>query len=143
MLDARAFDDCRNCLCQAARSAARNATGVFDRQFEAHGLRITQFTILANLILRGPTALTALAEALGVDRTTLTRNLRPLTQNGWIQIGPDKRDARTHLISITASGRKIAEAALPAWRKSQKAVADSLGAADVAALRRLAKAMPD
>jgi DNA-binding MarR family transcriptional regulator len=140
MSDAAAFADCRNCLCQASRNAARGVTAVFDRHLRPHGLRVTQFTILANLIIRGATPVTALAEALGADRTTLTRNLALLERNGWIEMRADDDDARTHLVVATAKGRAVAQDALPAWRKAQDAVAAALGGADVAALRRLANA---
>jgi DNA-binding MarR family transcriptional regulator len=140
MSDASAFADCRNCLCQASRSAARGVTAVFDRHLRPHRLRVTQFTILANLILRGATPVTTLAEALGADRTTLTRNLALLERNGWVETRTDENDARTHLISATATGRAVASEALPAWRAAQVAVAAMLGVADVAALRRLANA---
>ena len=140
MTNPAAFADCPNCLCQASRSAARGVTAVFDRHLAACGMRITQFTILANLVLRGATPITVLAEALGVDRTTLTRNLALVEREGWIATRADRDDARTHLVSITAKGRVAAEAALPAWRAAQAAVAAALGGADVAALLRLASA---
>jgi DNA-binding MarR family transcriptional regulator len=140
MSDAAAFADCRNCLCQASRSAARGVTAVFDRHLRPHGLRVTQFTILANLILRGATPMTALAEALGADRTTLTRNLALLERNGWVETRTEESDARTHLVSATEKGRALANDALPDWRKAQAAVAAMLGVADAAALLRLANA---
>jgi DNA-binding MarR family transcriptional regulator len=140
MSDAAVFADCRNCLCQAARSAARGVTAVFDRHLRPHGLRVTQFTILANLILRGAAPVTALAEALGADRTTLTRNLALLERNGWIETRTDGNDARRHLVSATAKGRAVADDALPAWREAQAAVAATFGGADVAALRRMVDA---
>ena len=141
MTDAADFADCRNCLCQASRSAARGLSAVFDRHLRPHGVRITQFTILANLILRGATPVAALAEALGVDRTTLTRNLALLERNGWIETRADESDARTHLISATAKGRAVARDALPGWREAQSAVAAAIGGADAAMLARLANAM--
>jgi DNA-binding MarR family transcriptional regulator len=140
MNEMAAFADCPECLCQASRSAARSVTNVFDRHLRPHGLRVTQFTILANLILRGATPVTALAEALGMDRTTLTRNLSLLGQSSWVETRNDENDARTHLVSATAKGRAAANDALPAWREAQDSVAAMLGGADVAALRRLANA---
>lgn len=140
MTDAAAFADCRNCLCQASRSAARGITAVYDQHLRPHGLRVTQFTILANLILRGATPMTTLAEALGADRTTLTRNLALLARNGWVETHADESDARTHLVSVTTKGRAVADQALPAWRAAQAAVTARLGGADVATLRRLANA---
>ncbi|MFZ3177301.1 MAG: MarR family winged helix-turn-helix transcriptional regulator [Methylovirgula sp.] len=138
MNDMAAFSDCRSCLCLASRSAARGVTTVYDRHLRPHGLRITQFTILATLALRGATPITALAKSLGMDRTTLTRNLSLLEVNGWAQTRNDEDDARTHLVSVTAKGRAIAHNALPAWRRAQEAVAAAFGAVGVATLRRLA-----
>jgi DNA-binding MarR family transcriptional regulator len=138
MDDIAAFSDCRNCLCSASRSAARGVTSVYDAHLRPHGLRITQFTILSNLVLRGATPVVALAKWLGVDRTTLTRNLSLLESNGWIKTRSDEDDARTHLVSLTAKGRAIARDALPAWREAQDSVVAAFGAADVAALYRLA-----
>jgi DNA-binding MarR family transcriptional regulator len=115
-------------------------TAVYDRHLRPHGLRITQHTILSNLILRGATPMTALAKYLGMDRTTLTRNLALLEANGWTQTRGDEDDARTRLVYITDKGRAIARDALPAWRKAQKDVASKIGAADMAALHRMANA---
>jgi DNA-binding MarR family transcriptional regulator len=138
MNDRESFSDCRNCLCLSSRSAARGITAVYDRHLRPHGLRITQFTILAMLVLRGATPISALAKSLGMDRTTLTRNLALLEANGWAQIRRDEDDARTHLVSVTVEGRAIARKALPAWRKAQERVAAAFDAANVAALHRLA-----
>lgn len=133
-----AFSDCRDCLCQASRSAARSVTTVYDQYLRPHGLRITQFTLLSNLILRGAVPMTTLAKILGVDRTTLTRNVALLEENGWIRTRVDDDDARMHLVAITASGRAVAQRALPAWREAQENVAAAFGATGVAALHRLA-----
>jgi DNA-binding MarR family transcriptional regulator len=136
--DAAVFLDCRDCLCQASRSAARSVTTVYDQYLRPHGLRITQFTILSNLILRGATSMTTLAKFLGVDRTTLTRNIALLAENGWVRTKLDDDDARLHLVTITDQGRAVAQRALPAWREAQSNVAAAFGATGVAALHRLA-----
>ena len=112
---------------------------MFDRHLRPHGVRATQFTILVNLMLRGGTPITELAEALGMDRTTLTRNIALLSANGWADSRLADEDARAHVISVTDRGRAVAFAALPAWRKAQASVAEALGATEVAALRRLAR----
>jgi DNA-binding MarR family transcriptional regulator len=88
------------------------------------------------LALRGATPILALAKSLAMDRTTLTRNLSLLESKGWIATRDDKNDARSHLASVTARGRAVAHAALPAWREAQSAVAAALGS-DAAALQRL------
>ena len=131
--------ECRDCLCLASRSAASGITAVYDQHLRPHGVRITQFTILVMLMLRGGTAISALAKALGMDRTTLTRNVGLLEANGWVQGRTDGEDARIHIIAVTPKGRAVVRAALPAWRMAQDNVAAALGPGGVGALRRLAR----
>lgn len=138
MTDATFLAECRSCLCLASRSAARRVTAVYDRHLRTHGLRSTQFSILSNLAVRGPTLITALAGFLGMDRTTLTRNLALLESNGWVDVRPEAGDARTRLVSVTRSGLALARKALPAWRAAQHEVAGAFGPAGVAALHKLA-----
>jgi DNA-binding MarR family transcriptional regulator len=132
------FVDCQHCLCLAARTAARGITSVYDEALRSYGLRATQFTTLATLIARGAMPLVSLAKSLGMDRTTMTRNLALLESKGWTQTRIDEDDARTHLISVTAKGRALAQKAVPAWESAQARIASKFGAADVAALHRLA-----
>jgi DNA-binding MarR family transcriptional regulator len=138
MTEASDFAECRNCLCMASRSAARGITAVFDRRLRPHGVRATQFTILTTLMLRGATPVGALANFLGMDRTTLTRNAAVLAARGWVAAAPHGEDARSHVLKVTSSGQAKAREALPAWRKAQESVSNAFGARGVAALRRLA-----
>ena len=70
-----------------------------------------------------------LAGFLGLERTTLSRNLRPLLARGWLSVEEDE-DRRVRIVKITAVGRAAARAALPHWRKAQ-----ALAAAKIADLR--------
>ena len=90
------------------------------------GLKATQFTLLAVLAGRGDLPLTKLSEILVMDRTTLTRNLKPLLAKGWLEIGREK-DERIRLISITDAGRSIVAEATPLWREAQTRVTKKLG----------------
>ncbi|MGO9743036.1 MAG: MarR family winged helix-turn-helix transcriptional regulator [Roseiarcus sp.] len=131
--------ECRGCLCTASRSAARGITAVFDRHLRPHGLRTTQFTILVNLMLRGPTAVGALARLLGLERTTLTRNVAILVGKGWARVETDAADSRSHIISVTSEGESIVSEAFAAWRDAQRRVASILGDSDVEAVRRVSR----
>ena len=131
---------CATCLCVASRQAARAITSVYDRRLRPHGIRITQFTILANLMLRGPTALGVLAKKLGLERTTLTRNLALLDARGWVVIRPGDADSRSRIITVTGAGRALVHEAFPDWRKAQQQASDAFGQASVAALHKLAGA---
>lgn len=130
--------DCRHCLCQASRTAARRITAVYDRRLRPHGLRVTQFTILTNLMLRGEIPITVLAKAMGVDRTTLTRNVALLQDNGWVRTEGDSSDNRIRSLSITPKGKALVFRALPDWKKAQASVSAAFGAEGVSALHRLA-----
>jgi DNA-binding MarR family transcriptional regulator len=119
------FRDCAHCVCAGVRRAARVVTRPFERHMRGSGLRGTQFSILAALINGGPVPVGRLARRLGVERTTLTRNLAPLAREGWIEIS-GQGDARVRRVAITPRGRATARRALPAWRAAQATVAPKL-----------------
>jgi len=121
MSDADDFKDCTGCVCAAIRRASRTATQHYQRHFRGTGLRGTQFSMLTVLIRGGPMPMGRMAKLLGVERTTLTRNLRPLEKKQWIKI-ESEADGRVRFVSITPKGRAVARAALPAWRRAQASI---------------------
>src|SRR5438552_16925670 len=94
------------CFCLASRQAARKITRLYDSYMQESGIRITQFTILSQLMLRGEMPIGKLAGILGTERTTLTRNLAPLDAQRWISIKAGDAP-RAHMIAITRSGRNV------------------------------------
>jgi DNA-binding MarR family transcriptional regulator len=130
--------ECAECLCLASRRAARALTRAFDRRLRPHGVRTTQFSLLTALILRGPSGIGELADFLGVERTTLTRNLALVEAQGWVDIRPGE-DARSRLVAATPKGRAAVGKGLAAWREAQEAAIADIGRAGVEALRALAR----
>jgi DNA-binding MarR family transcriptional regulator len=124
------------CFCLASRQAARKITRLYDSYMQESGIRVTQFTILSQLMLRGVMPIGKLAGMLGMERTTLTRNLAPLEQQKWITIHTGD-DPRARMIDITAQGRGIVRRSFPVWSKAQAHVAKLLGADGEAALKLL------
>ncbi len=116
---------CRACYCLAARRAARAITRLYEEKLRPHGLRATQFSILAALALKGPTPVNELAELLGLERTTLTRGAALLKRNGWIAAARSE-DARERPVRLTQAGRRKLEGALPAWKEAQELVSRRL-----------------
>lgn len=108
----------RHCHCLAARRTARSVTRLFEAELRPHGLKATQFSVLAALALKGPTPVSALAEFLVLERTTMTRVAAVMQREGWIT-GRPGADARVRLLQITAAGRRKVRAALPAWQHAQ------------------------
>jgi DNA-binding MarR family transcriptional regulator len=124
------------CFCLASRQAARKITRLYDSHMQESGIRVTQFTILSQLMLRGEMPVGKLAGILGVERTTLTRNLALLEGERWISTRPGE-DPRSRIIAITAQGRGIVRRSFPQWSKAQAQVGKLLGADGQAALKVL------
>lgn len=118
MTDAADFADCRDCLCLEARRTAQRLTRDYERRLRPHGLTINQFSLLSSLILGGPQPVAGLAERLGVERTTLVRNIALAEKEGLVATRPEA-SGRRQLVDITIQGRTRAIEALPAWRAAQ------------------------
>ncbi len=134
------LSECAGCACFAVRRAARAITQHYDRALRPTGLRATQFTLLTVLSLGGPMPLSRVANRLGMERTTLTRNLKPLLTEGLIAVSSGG-DRRVRTIAITPSGRRQAAAAVPYWRGAQRAAASYLPASTFDSLSSLAESL--
>ena len=137
MIDNTDLAECADCLCLASRRAALAITRSFERALRPHGIRVTQFSALTALLLHGPMTIGALADFLGLDRTTLTRNLNLIEDRRWIGVHTGE-DARLRVVEVTATGRRKIESVLPAWRSAQATAAKTLGTSGAAALRDVA-----
>lgn len=126
------------CLCLASRRAARSITRKFDHALRPMGLRATQFTLLGALALKGPQPIGALAELMGVDRTTLSRNLAVAEKKSLVMVRTGE-DARSHLASITPAGKRALTRAFKAWRKTQTELTDQIGKGTANTLRRMSR----
>jgi DNA-binding MarR family transcriptional regulator len=125
------------CFCLASRQAARKITRLYDGVMQKSGMRSTQFTILSQLMLRGELPIGKLASLLGMERTTLTRNLTPLEQRKWISIKAGD-DPRARMLAITAQGRAAVRRGFPFWSQAQAEAGKLLGADGQSALKILA-----
>jgi DNA-binding MarR family transcriptional regulator len=115
-----------NCVCFNLRRVARAVTQFYDAEMRRHGIRPTQGTILASLMSRDTWNMAELSDWLGMERTTLVRNLRPLQRDGLVRISGGGRGRLVEL-AITAKGRKQIEKLTPAWKSSQNAAVKTLG----------------
>jgi DNA-binding MarR family transcriptional regulator len=116
----------KTCVCFNLRRATRLVTQRFDRALRQLGLKANQFSIL--MASYGPEGilLTRMAKALGMERTTLTRNLVPLEQMGVVASEPGE-DRRERRIKITEKGSALLEEALPLWQQAQRDIMESIG----------------
>ena len=115
-----------NCVCFNLRWVTRKVTQFFDAEMRRHGIRPTQGSILASLITKDSWTMAELSDWLGMERTTLVRNLRPLQRDGLVEVGGGGRGRLVEL-AITAKGRKQMEKLAPAWKSAQRAAVKTLG----------------
>lgn len=126
-------NDVTLCACANLRKVARKITQTYDAALKPTGLKTTQFNILATVEKTGDLPISQLAEQLVMERTTLTRNLTPLINKGYIRVN-SQSDQRIKSIHLTKSGRAILEEALPHWKNIQSKVAANLGPQDFTGL---------
>jgi DNA-binding MarR family transcriptional regulator len=124
----------QNCACHRVRVAARAITRTYDDALRPAGLRATQFSVLVATGVDGAISITSLAEHMGMDRSTLTRNVRPLQRAGLISLGPEGW-RRSRSVEITSKGRESIRKALPLWQRAHDGLKRRLGAAEWNGLR--------
>ena len=116
----------RRCACFNLRRVTRAVTQVYDEYLRPTGLRVTQFTVLVALRNLHQSTVNQLADKLVVDRTTLTRNLRPLEDAGLVRTRQGE-DRRVREIFLTNAGEAKLQEALPLWRDAQSQMRRALG----------------
>jgi DNA-binding MarR family transcriptional regulator len=105
----------------------------YDAELGKAGLRTTQFWLLTEVLVRGPVCPGDLADAMDLDPSTVTRNLKPLLALGWLELGPGK-DGRTRTIRITPAGRRKRAEGVRHWTAAQTRLAGLLGSRNLSEL---------
>jgi DNA-binding MarR family transcriptional regulator len=115
-----------NCTCFNLRRVTRVITQCFDTELRQYGIRVTQTPSLNALQAKSGWSMAELSDWLGMERTTLVRNLRPLQREGLIKISGGGRGGHVEL-AITAKGRAALAKMVPGWRSAQQKVVATLG----------------
>ncbi len=118
------------------RQLLRSVSRLYDAELAQAGLKTTQYSLLSHVQALGAIAPGLLAARMGMDASTLTRNLRPLTDQGLLATGPG-HDARSRCITITDAGRERLAVAKTHWKTAQRRLNGLLGNADVVALHAM------
>ncbi|MCC4605671.1 winged helix-turn-helix transcriptional regulator [Xanthomonas campestris pv. badrii] len=118
------------------RSVSRVVSRHYDAVLGSSGLKTTQYSLLSHLVGLSPIRPSDLSRRMGLDASTLTRNLRPLMLAGLVAQG-DGADARSRLITLTAAGRRRHAQAETLWQQAQSSLETVLGSAQVLALHAL------
>jgi DNA-binding MarR family transcriptional regulator len=126
------------CICVNLRRAARAISSIYDEALTTSGIKITQFSLLRAVERHEPIAVSALAEEMELERTTMARNLIPLERDGLITltVGEDQRVTEVRLTK--AGGAAIAKA-LPLWESAQAEISRLLTHGRIAQLGKIAE----
>ncbi|MDE3739794.1 MULTISPECIES: MarR family winged helix-turn-helix transcriptional regulator [Pseudomonas] len=124
------------CLCTKLRRATRNVTRLYDDALAGVGVNVAQYSLLKNLARLDQPSITSLAEAMGLDRSTLGRNLKVLEAKGLVLLEGGE-DQRNRLVSLTPAGRNSLDQALQAWERVQQDMGQRMGPEKRAALMAL------
>ncbi|MFZ2649658.1 MAG: MarR family winged helix-turn-helix transcriptional regulator [Burkholderiaceae bacterium] len=118
------------------RQLVRRIGQRYDQEMAKTGLKTTQYSLLSHVLRLGPVRPGELAQAMTMDASTLTRNLKPLVAAGWIELAPGL-DGRSRSVSITTAGREKRAEAQRHWRAAQLGINQLLGVKRVLALHSL------
>lgn len=132
-----------NCLCFNLRKTSRLASQVYDTYYRSIGLLGTQVFLL--LIIQSRTGLSCgeLGRVSGLRQSSVTRNLEVLASHGYVRSDPDPADARRKILSLTTSGKRKIDEAIPVWREAQQMLIDQLGGEKTALLLGMLKETAD
>jgi DNA-binding MarR family transcriptional regulator len=126
----------RGCTNLKLRQLARRVTQRYDVELAKAGLKTTQYSLLAHVLKLGPVRPSDLAQAMTLDASTLTRNLKPLVAAGWVELAAGS-DGRSRSVTITEAGRDKHAEGQRRWRVAQKSVNELLGLRRAVALHAL------
>lgn len=109
------------CFCIHLRRTTQHITELYDRMLEPFGVTLNQFSLLSRLNDLETGSTVELARAVGLEKSTLVRTLKPLVLAGQVE---DKAapGSRAHAWRLTEKGEATVQAALPAWRQAQARV---------------------
>lgn len=116
------------CLAAHTRRAARGLTRLYEEHLAPSGLTTAQFTLLSQLVHRTGCSQQELCEATGLDQTTLSRNLRLMTEHGWVKRAASANDKRAASYRVTTKGAALHARAMPLWEAAQRQMRHTLGA---------------
>ena len=121
------------CYCTNLRRSANAVSDLYDRELKPSGLTAPQYYLMINLSRLGSANITHWAEHVGLERSTMVRNIRPLEARGLIT----QTDGHGKTYALTGDGKAALDAAIPMWTEAQRKLRDYLGGDDASAILRI------
>ena len=127
------------CLCALIRKVGRIATRNYDNLLKPCGIKITQFSLLANIARNPATTVSELAKLLSMDQTTVSRNIRVLEKSGYVRFEDEMTDHRIKRIQISDLGVSKMNEARPLWEQAQLEMQRVLGRENIEVMMKSVK----
>ena len=124
------------CFCINLRRAAGAVSDFYDRALSEAQLTTSQFSLMRNLRRLQPCTVTALAKEMGLQRTTLVRTMKPLSERGLIADLAEAK-SRNSLLSLTEDGIAVMSRAAELWEGAQSSVRAHMGEEKMSDLLRI------
>jgi len=125
------------CIADKLRLMNRIVTQLYDEALRPTGMTTSQMNILVVVAKYGEATPVELGDWLHMEKSTLSRNVRRLKQNGWLTIQPAET-GRTHTLKLTSKGSKALQKGLPLWESAQREAQAILGKTGVEEIMRVA-----
>lgn len=122
------------CLAGRARLISRAVSNIYDDALRPHGITTAQISILAAVTSLGQPRSSDVTKVLCMEKSTLSRNLDRMIDNGWLELISGD-DARSQLLCVTNKGSRLVERVAPAWQRAQRKAKTLLGEKGAAALK--------
>jgi DNA-binding MarR family transcriptional regulator len=122
-----ALDECLDCMCYEFRKTARVVINFYDDALKSADLKSNQFLILVAVATMQSTNFKTLAEFLGIDQSTLARNLVTVEKQNFVTVKPGK-NKREKIITLSRKGRQKLVSTFPLWQKAQSDLVEGIGA---------------
>lgn len=123
------------CYCTNVRRSANIISDFYDASLKGAGLTIAQYYLLINLSRLGSANITHWAEHVGLDRSTMARNIKLLQTRDLVKI----TEGHGKVFTLSSEGKRVLELAIPLWQRAQERIEDILGKDDIEAVFRISE----
>ena len=125
------------CACLYVRRSDRQLSQMYDGYLRPIGIRSTQYCMLRCVDGLTDPFISDIGRFLGMDQTTVTRNIEKLEKAWLVETGPHPDDPRKKRVKLSAEGKAKLIQAHPLWEEAQKYIITRMGEDDFNSFLRL------
>jgi DNA-binding MarR family transcriptional regulator len=127
----------RECLAVRVRLINRVITALYDEAMRPHGLRVSQGNIMIAVAHRVETRPSELCRMLRIEKSTLSRDVELMKQEGWMESDPPS-GGRNQKLRLTPKGIELIRKVQPAWEQAQARALELIGDSGAIAIHEMA-----